>query len=148
MGSCSRSPQLYISCTSLLSIPLGTNLFDITLIYSIYAFIILIGRGVPNHLERECNRVATISSQAVPTTDAAAQMYRSQGGTLTEFGIFGCDPLKDRADLIQRREVHFFSLHPTFKDLFSNAVSGDGGLFRAAITDFIRVTRSLQQLLQ
>ena len=101
---------------------------------------------MPNHLERECNRVATISTQAVPTTDAAAQMYRSQGGTLTEFGIFGCDPLKDRADLIQIREVHFFSLHPTLRTYLALLCLEMEGC--AAITDFIRVTRSLQQLLQ
>ena len=52
--------------------------------------------------------------------------YRMQGGDLTEFGLFGCDPLKDRPDLIQRRETYFFSTHPSFEDIFSNAVSGDG----------------------
>ncbi len=110
-------------------------------------FPFFIGQGVPNHLERERNELTPIPSQAILTTDDAAQMYRTQGGELTEFGLFGCDPLCDRADLIHRREVYFFSTHPTFEDIFSNAVSGDGTMFRQALLDFIRVTKSLQQFL-
>ena len=72
-------------------------------------------------------------------------MYLTQGGTLTQFGEFGCDPLRNRADLIHRREVYFFSKHP-ISDMFSNVVSGDGALFSHAIIDFIRVTKSLEQL--
>ena len=111
------------------------------------AFTIFIGQGVPNHLERERNEITPIHSQVIPTTDDAAELYRTQGGELTEFGLFGCDPLRDRADLIHRREVYFFSTHPTFEDIFSNAVSGDGSLFQTSLLDFIRVTKSLQQLL-
>ena len=80
------------------------------------AFTVFIGQGILNHLESECNEMTPIHSQVIPTTDNAAEMYRTQGGKLTEFGLFGCDPLRDRADLIHRREVYFFSTHPTFED--------------------------------
>ena len=102
------------------------------------------GRGVPSQLERECNRITSIPTQFIPTTENAVEMYHMQGGDLTEFGLFGCDPLKDRPDLIQRRETYFFSTHPSFEDIFSNAVSRDGTIFYESICDFIRVTKSLQ----
>ena len=85
--------------------------------------------------------------EEVPTTDEATTSYHVQGGTLTEFGLFGCDPLRDRADLIHRREQYFFTRHPNFDDIFSNIVSADGSLFHSAVSDFIRVTKSLQKLL-
>lgn len=104
-------------------------------------YIYITGRGVPNNLEREDNQITSIPNQVIPETDEAAQMYRTQGG---ELGIFGCDPLKDRADLVQRREAYFLSAHPTFQDIFSNVVSGNGARFYDALLDFIRVTKSLQ----
>ena len=104
------------------------------------------GRGVPNNLEVECNNITSIPSQALPSTDDAVQMYHSQGWALTQYGLFGCDPLRNRADLIQRREMHFCSTHCSFEEIFSN-VSQDGALFREAIIDFIRMTKSFQLLL-
>ena len=42
------------------------------------------GRGVPNNLEVECNNITAIPS---PSTHHATQMYLTQGGTLTPFGL-------------------------------------------------------------
>ena len=114
--------------------------------FSKFFSLCLTGRGVPNNLAIECNNITAIPSRVLPSTYDATQMYLTQGGTLVQFGLFGCDPLRDRADLIHRREVYLFSNHPTFNDMFSNVVSGDGALFSQAIIDFIRVTKSLQHL--
>ena len=86
----------------------------------------------------ECNRVTPL--QDVPTTSDAAEMYRFQGGNLTQFGLFGVDPLCNRPHLIWQRETYFFSSHPSFDDIFSNVVTADGSYFQEAV---IRITRSL-----
>lgn len=104
------------------------------------------GRGVPNNLEVECKNITSIPSQTLPSTDDAVQMYHSQGGALTQYSLFGCDPLRNRADLIEIREMHFCSTYCSF-EIFSNVVSQDGALFGEAIIDFIRMTKSFQLLL-
>lgn len=116
------------------------NTYNLKLYSHAYA-----GRGVPNALQMECNRLTPL--QEVPSTNDAAQLYRSQGGSLVQFGLFGVDPLHNRADLIWQRETYFFSPRSSFDDIFSNVVTGDGSLFREAILDFITVTKSLQLLM-
>ena len=98
------------------------------------------GRGVPNALQMECNRLTPL--QAMPTTSDAAQLYRLQGGSLVQFGMFGVDQLHNRPDLIWQRESYFSSCHPSFDDIFSNIVSADGLFFQEALLDFIRITKS------
>ncbi len=72
----------------------------------------------------------------VPGTDEAADAYRSQCGQLREFGLFGCDPLKDQQDLIMKREQYFLSRY-RFGDIFSNVVSGNGQAYEYAIADIL-----------
>ncbi|XP_064383624.1 uncharacterized protein LOC135351363 isoform X2 [Halichondria panicea] len=88
----------------------------------------------------------SIPDGEVPGTDEAADAYRSQGGQLREFGLFGCDPLKDRQDLIMKREQYFLS-RCRFGDIFSNVVSGNGQAYSYAIAEFIRITNSLEAYL-
>jgi len=103
-----------------------------------------IGSGVPNEMHRCCNGTTSISSHTVPATSDAVDMFIAQGGSLTLHGLFGCDPLRDRQDLVQRRDQYFLSTHHSFVDIFSDIVSGDGDLFRNAILDLIRISVSLQ----
>ena len=103
-----------------------------------------LGCGVPNTSQMECNRLTPL--QAMPTTYDAAQLYRLQGGSLVQFGMFGVDP-HNRPDLIWQRESYFSSCHPSFDDIFSNVVSAYGSFFQEALLDFIRVTKSLELLL-
>ena len=102
------------------------------------------GRGVPNILQIEYNRITNL--QDVPTTYDATQLYSSQGGNLTQFGLFGIDPLCSRPHLLWQRETFFFSSHPSFDDMFSNAVTADGSFFKKAVLDFITITKSLELL--
>ena len=41
----------------------------------------------------------------IPLGDDARLEYTGHGGSLTAFGEFGIDPLKDRPDLISRRNT-------------------------------------------
>lgn len=102
------------------------------------------GRGIPNNLQRKFNQATYL--QQIPTTHDVAQLYCSQGGNLTQFGFFGIDPLHNRPHLMWQRETFFFSSHPSFNDIFSNVVVGDGLLFKEAIVDFITITKSLELL--
>ena len=103
------------------------------------------GRGIPNHLQVERSEIIPIPDSEVPGT-VETDMYCSQGGQLTEFGLFGCDLLKERKDLIVKREEYFLS-HHCFGDVFSDVVSRRGETFSNAITDFIAVTKSLEAYL-
>ena len=73
-------------------------------------------------------------------------MYRRQGGNLTEYSAYGIDPLRDRPDLVHRRDDYFFSTHSSFDDIFSDAVSSNGDFFQTAVMDFVHVTESLVPL--
>ena len=61
----------------------------------------------------------------IPTGALAKQQYEAQGGNITQFGEFGIDPLKNRQDLVQRRDGLFAEQSPGFSSMFSN-VSGNG----------------------
>ena len=117
-----------------------------TLIINEVLFYLFSGSGVPNEMHRYFNGTTSISAQSVPETSDAVDMFTAQGGSLTLHGLFGCDPLRDRQDLIQRRDQYFLSTHHSFGDIFSDIVSSDGDLLRNAILDFMRITESLQRL--
>ena len=117
-----------------------------TLIINKVMFYLFSGCGVPNEMHRYFNGTTSISAQSVPETSDAVDMFTAQGGSLTLHGLFGCDPLRDRQDLIQRRDQYFLSTHHSFGDIFSDIVSSDGDLLRNAILDFMRITESLQCL--
>lgn len=102
---------------------------------------------MPNTLQEEHSQITPIPACVIPDTEEASHVYREQGGNLTEFGLFGSDPLKDRVDLMQRRETHFLSTHLPFKELFSDIVSGTGSHFQTAIIDFVGITNSLKHFL-
>ena len=80
------------------------------------------GSGVPNGLQSQQNGITLMSDSDIPQTSNVLAMYTSQGGQLTEFGMFGEDPLSSQPDLVSRRDHYFFSTHPSFDDLFSDVV--------------------------
>ena len=85
-----------------------------------------------------------IPSLCVPTAEQAQDMYTAQGRQLTEFGLFGSDPLRNSSDLIERRNRLFAFSNPEFSVIYSNIVSGDGNIFKNAIHSFISITASLE----
>ena len=83
----------------------------------------------------------------LPSGSLAKQQYEANGGTITPFGEFGRDPLKNRQDLVIRRDSLFAERNPPFTTMFSDVVSGNGGHFRNGILNFISLTELLEQLL-
>ena len=83
----------------------------------------------------------------LPVGLLARREYQAQGGSITQFGEFGIDPLRNREDLVRRRDGLFAEQSPSFSAIFSNVVSGNGNFFKDGILNFISLTKSLEQLL-
>lgn len=77
----------------------------------------------------------------------ARQQYEAQGGSITAFGQFGIDPLRNRQDLVIRRDSLFAEQNPPFNIMFSDVVSSSGIYLRDGILNFIFLTEQLEQLL-
>ena len=86
-------------------------------------------------------------SGVLPPGNVARQQYIDQGGSITQFGTFGVDPLRNRVDLVMRRDALFGTQNPSFDNVFSNVISGNGNLLQDSIVNFISVTERLEQLL-
>lgn len=61
-----------------------------------------LGGGTPNDKCTERDGTTRIPRGTLPTGDVARQQYVDQGGSITAFGKFGYDPIRNRLDLIHR----------------------------------------------
>lgn len=76
----------------------------------------------------------------------AQQEYEVQGGQLTAVSNFGVDPLRNRPDLVIRRDQLLAESNPPFDAIFCNIVHGNGNNFKDCVLKFIDVTLNLEQL--
>ena len=97
-------------------------------------------RGIPNRLMTADYRAAVIQTDLLPSTSQAAQLFETNGGSLTYSNSFGDDPLSDCAEKLQIREYAFFEKYPLFDDIFYNLVNGNDAVFRSALLFFVDVT--------
>ena len=84
-----------------------------------------------------------MTANDIPTTEDAVDMYRQQGGVLTDPSEFGADPLQNDIQKIEQREQEFRSNAISFEDIFTNVISGNNVLFRQAILLYIDITDHL-----
>ena len=84
-----------------------------------------------------------VNPSLVPSVEDAIQMYTDAGGTITLNSSFGVDPLASSDALINQRETEFTQNNPSFDDIYSNVINGDGSLMAAAVLSFINITRNL-----
>ena len=61
----------------------------------------------------------------IPSAEDAARQYSAAGGHLTDFSVFGEDPLNNNSSLVQQRETEFLQRYPQFDQLFHKLVNGD-----------------------
>jgi hypothetical protein len=102
---------------------------------------LLIGRGIP--IEMANNRsIDPLPLHSVPTPEDMLFYYTSAGGTITEFGSFGEDPLQVE-ELKELREKEFAYDAPAYADVFSAVVNGDGSLLISAIQLYHQCTTNL-----
>ncbi|KAK3748871.1 hypothetical protein QZH41_016271, partial [Actinostola sp. cb2023] len=100
-------------------------------------------RRIPNTRAQLSRRVSLVDIQTVPTTEEAIILYEAAGGRLTRESLFGADPLRNHAHLIQERERLFGQTNPDFHFIQSRLANGDLVFFEAAITSFVEITRRL-----
>lgn len=91
--------------------------------------------------------ITAIPSHAVPQADGAKRLYEAQGRRISEPGTFGTDPLKDRLDLVLRRDGLFHARNPSFDNIFGNVVSSNGQMFVDAIISFCDLTQHFETFL-
>lgn len=84
---------------------------------------------------------------SLPSTSMAQREYEAQGGRLTAVSNFGVDPLRNRPDLVIRRDGLLAASNPPFDEIFCNVVHGNGNNFKDCVLKFIDVTLDLEQLL-
>lgn len=89
------------------------------------------------------SRVHPLNSAMIPSVEDAIQMYTDAGGTITRDSSFGIDPLASSDALINLRETEFIRDNPTFDEIYSNIINGDGSLMVRAVLSLINVTRNL-----
>ena len=99
--------------------------------------------GIPNVLQHDRHGTTAMTANDIPTTEDAVDMYRQQGGVLTDLSEFGADPLQNDIQKIDQREQEFCSNAMSFEDIFTNIISGTNVPFRQAILLYIDITDHL-----
>lgn len=99
-------------------------------------------RGVPNKLMKKNNHAVKIPPRIIPDMTQAIDMYRSNGGSLSEPTIFGIDPLHQdpiKENIRKDAVINAFS----FSNIFGEVTNGNGTTFKRALDFFIDVTYRL-----
>lgn len=91
--------------------------------------------------------ITPLNAGSLPSSSVAKREYEAQGGQITATSLFGVDPLRNRPDLVLRRDRLLTSSNPSFKAIFCNTVSGNGNQLKDCILHFIDITFNLEQLL-
>lgn len=98
---------------------------------------------IPDIVAQRMCRVHPVNPSLVPSVEDAIQMYTDAGGTITLNSSFGVDPLASSDVLINQRETEFTQNNPSFDDIYSNVITGDGSFMAAAVLSFMNITRNL-----
>lgn len=94
----------------------------------------------------ETKHMATPPNHLIPSTPEVVRMYEENGGNLTRNADFGIDPLVEREDLYESRQMLFKSNTPPAKEVFSDAVHGDYNKLEQCIRSFYGITQQLMTL--
>ena len=98
---------------------------------------------IPEVVAQRMCRVHPVNPSLVPSVEDAIQMYTDAGGTITLNSSFGIDPLASSDALINQRETEFTQNNPSFDDIYSDVINGDGSFMAAAVLSFVNITRNL-----
>ncbi len=93
---------------------------------------------------RENDRASRIDRNAIIGVSDALRQFESFGRSLTIFSPFGEDPLRNRVELVNRREAEFKERYPDFGRFFYRVVNGDNSLFREGILFLIDLSKRLE----
>ena len=98
--------------------------------------------GIPNGLARR-TQTAQLPASAVPITADIIDILRRQGGSLSQEGYYGRDPLHCYPELQCLRERY-----SSMERVFQSVLDSDGRVFKAAIHHFIHLTLSFSDMVQ
>ncbi len=104
-----------------------------------------IPRGIPNMLMNQNKRTRHIPPSVLPSPDEAAQMYRDNGGRLTDPAQFGNDPRANCNEKKLIRESYFKEKYPCFQRIFHQLVNGEDTPFRHALLSYCDIIRRLSR---
>ena len=92
-------------------------------------------------VSQRTSRVHLVNPAMIPSVQDAVQMYTSAGRHITHDSSFGIAPLASSDALIDQRE--FNRDNPTFEEIYSNTINGDGFLIVSAALSFINTSKNL-----
>ena len=85
-------------------------------------------------------------NQHLPTPEEAVQMYENAGGSITDPGCFGIDPLAQHPDKSRIRETSFSDRYPSISDIFHDVVNGNSARFKQAWFSVLILLRDFHPL--
>lgn len=107
----------------------------------------IIERGKPNTLALRDDHSGKINTNNIPNSEEAARIYTTQtGNSLTEPHNFGTDPLEGYPLLQQRREISFYALFQSDKDIFEKVMKKQSSTLQHAINHFQTLSTNLSML--
>lgn len=91
-------------------------------------------RGIPNQRMIMNNRAKKIDAIHLLSPQDAMQMYKANGGHLTEESNFGQDPLAGNQEKFALRHAAFISRYPSFQPIFHEIINGNDALFQEGLS--------------
>lgn len=102
----------------------------------------LVHARIPNVMMLRNNHSQMIDINVLPSGNDAAQLYRENGGHLTDPEVYGVDPISDDTAKLSIRERAFFGRFH-FSDIFQDLINGNVTKFENGLLYFIEITKRL-----
>jgi hypothetical protein len=100
-------------------------------------------RGIPDMLMLNNNQAKRINTNSLPGGTDAVELYRKNGGHLTDPGTFGIDPIGHSEEKCSIRQSAFFDKFNSFDLMFHELVNENPARFKEEILFYIDITRRL-----
>ena len=107
----------------------------------------VIGKGIPNQLAAENSRVSVLDTSNIPSTIAAASLFRNRNGRLSVPIEFGVDPLNGHHQLSNQRQRLMDSNLPPTEYIFGSVVNNSYQDFACSLKYMIDVTNYLTRFI-
>lgn len=105
-----------------------------------FFFFFYTGKGAPEDRAKVHVNTGAISSDLIPSANAAVEMYHSSGGHLQLENSFAADPLAQLPQKVLKRDREFAKYFPSLHEIFHKVSNGDYEPFKNALLYYIRLT--------
>jgi hypothetical protein len=100
---------------------------------------------IPEAVRLFNNDITALAEEYVPSTADAVELFEEAGGTLTEEGTSGIDPLDGYLALRKYREALFRHGAPSIENIVEDLNVGTGDLLKRSILYYIELTNMLME---